>query len=146
MTHAHEVHAGIAASRRALGWVTLAGGALVLLFWALYFSNAVALGQDDRLTAGYESAFVLADALLAASLFAASHALLRGKPRGPFFLVVAAAMSLYLGLLDVTFYAAHGHYWPLTAPALVEIAVNALCLGGGAIGLRYGWTLWRARR
>jgi len=131
--------------RAVLAWTTLAAGGIVLLFWALYLSDAASLGQEDPLRATFEGAFPLADVGFAGSLIATGVLFLRRHEAAPFLLVVAAAMSVYLGALDVTFYAQHGLYVPLTADAATELAINALCIGGGAFGLRTGWRLWRGR-
>ena len=49
-------------TRRAMGWVALAGGMLVLLFWILYFTGGINFGQDDRLLSGrYTSLDATAD-------------------------------------------------------------------------------------
>ena len=131
--------------RTVLAWTTLGAGALVLLFWALYLSDAAALGQEDPLRATFEGAFPLADVVFAGALLATGVLFLRRHEGAPFLLVVSAAMSVYLGVLDVTFYARHGLYAPLTADAATELAINALCIGGGIFGLRAGWHLWSAR-
>jgi hypothetical protein len=130
-------------TRRILGWVTLAGGLLTALFWLLYLSNAADLGQHHPLFHEFELAFPVADGVLAVLLFAASYCLLTGRPSGPFCLVAAASMSLYLGILDLTFYGRQGLYFPLTGSGLIALAINALCIGGGTLGLRLGWQLWR---
>lgn len=131
--------------RTVLAWTTLGAGTLVLLFWALYLSDAAALGQEDPLRATFEGAFPLADVVFAGALLATGVLFLRRHEGAPFLLVVSAAMSVYLGVLDVTFYARHGLYAPLTADAATELAINALCIGGGIFGLRAGWHLWSAR-
>ncbi len=128
-----------------LAAATLGAGALVLAFWALYLSEAAALGQQDPLRAGFEAAFPLADLVFATALIATGIQLLRRHRSAPFLLAVSAAMSLYLGILDVTFYARHGLYAPLTADAVSEIVINALCIGGGALGLKSAWRLWDGR-
>jgi hypothetical protein len=125
-------------TRRLMGWATFAGGSFVVLFWILYFTRAVDLGQHDRMVNAFESAFPIADAVFAAALFAASVALLRGNRLGPFFLVVAGAMSLYLGIIDATFYAAQGHYYPISTEGVVGLVINVLCIGGGALALWRG--------
>jgi hypothetical protein len=130
--------------RTALAWTTLVAGALVLVFWALYFSDAATLGQADPLKATFEAAFPLADLVFAAALITTGVLFLRRHESAAFFLVVSASMSLYLGLLDVTFYARHGLYTPLTPDALTELAINALCIGGGIFGLKAVWRLKRA--
>lgn len=129
--------------RTVLAWTTLLAGAIVLLFWALYFTAAATLGQQDPLKANFEAAFPLADLAFAGALIATGVLFLRRHESAPFFLIVAAAQSLYLGILDTTFYARHGLYLPLTADSLTEIAINALCIGGGIIGLKAGWQIWK---
>ncbi|MBI2072306.1 MAG: hypothetical protein HYT81_04580 [Gemmatimonadetes bacterium] len=129
---------------RQLSVATLVGGLLVAIYWTVYFTNAVPVGQEDSLASAYEAAFPVADALLAILLFAASRALYAGRRTGSFFLVAAAAACLYLGFLDLTFYTRAGVYWPLTTAGAVELFVNACCIGGGAAALRLGWQLWGA--
>jgi len=129
-------------SRTLLAWTTLAAGALVVLFWAVYFSDAAALGQEDQLKAGFEAAFPLADLVFAGMLIATGVLFLLRRESAVFFLVAAASMSLYLGLLDVTFYARHGLY-AFTPDAMTEMAINALCIGGGVFGLKAAWQIRR---
>jgi hypothetical protein len=129
--------------RIVLGWTTLAAGALVLLYWTLFFTAPAVLGQDDPLKATFEGAFPLADLVFAGALLGTGVLFFRRHPGAPFLLVIAAAMSLYLGILDVTFYASHGCYSPLSPDAVTELVLNVLCVGGGACGLRAGWDLWR---
>jgi hypothetical protein len=122
-----------------LASVAFSGAALVALFWALYFSGAADLGQADVAARAFEAAFPVADALLAAALAATGIAALRRRPAAWYFLTVAAAMTMYLGLLDTTFYLAHGLYARRDGAALAELAINALCIGGGAAGLACAW-------
>ena len=137
-------HGTRAEPRTVLAGTTLVAGALVLLFWALYFTDAVTLGQQDPLKANFEAAFPLADLVFAGVLIATGVLFLRRHESATLFLIAAASMSLYLGLLDVTFYAAHGLYTPLTPDSLAEMAINALCIGGGVFGLKAAWQLRRA--
>ncbi|HVO36081.1 MAG TPA: hypothetical protein VMT21_10975 [Gemmatimonadales bacterium] len=137
LTHGERVE-----PRSVLGWATLVAGALVALFWAVYFSDAAALGQQDPLKAGFEAAFPLADLVFAGMLIATGVLFLMRRESAVFFLIAAASMSLYLGLLDVTFYARHGLY-ALTPDSLTEMAINALCVGGGVFGLRAAWQIRR---
>jgi hypothetical protein len=123
---------------------TLTGGACVLAFWIMYFASSAALGHGDPTVHAFEGAFLVADAVFAVLLVASGIALLRRRPVGPFLLVAAAAMSLYLALLDLTFYSRQGLY-AADPGSMLELVVNALCLGGGVLGLRCGWTLWTAR-
>ena len=143
---AREESMRVARSRepRALGWVLLGGGALMILFWSLYLSGLVDLGQHDPLVASFESAFVLADTVLGVLLLLAGWKLLRRRPSGPFLMIVAAAMSLYLGLLDLAFYARIGLYGSLTGAAVFELSLNVICIAGGTWCLFAGWRVWRS--
>lgn len=129
---------------RWLGGLTLVGGALIVAFWALYLLGAVELAGPDPAIRAFEAAFPIADALLAVALFAASVGLLRGRASGVFFLTAAAGMTLYLGLLDATFYGVRGLYAPADGWGLLEIGLNALCIVGGTLGLRFAWRFWRS--
>ena len=53
-------------------------------------------------------------------------------------------MTLYLGLLDATFYGRAGAFYPLTTNGAVELAIVLACIGGGLYGLRAAWMIWQA--
>jgi hypothetical protein len=120
------------------------GTGLLVLFWVLYFARVIA-HADDPATAQFESAFPVADAFLAAMLLVAGAGLVRGKSFGLFCLIGAAAMTLYLGLLDLTFYVNQGFYASLDPDAVFQGAVTLCCLAGGFLGLLFGWKLWGKR-
>mgnify|MGYP001595806723 FL=1 len=127
-----------------LPYLSFAGGALNVLFWILYFSGLVVVSESENgLVSEFESAFPLADAVLGIALLVAGAGLLKRKPYGGFFLVTAAAMAVYLGILDVTFYGRHGMYFPLTMSTLFSLFINAFCIAGGVFGLCLGWRFWR---
>jgi hypothetical protein len=123
--------------------VTAVGGVFVVAFWVMYFAANDALGLVDPSVARFEESFLVADTVFALVLFATSLSLRRQRPFGPYLLAVAAAMSLYLGLLDATFYGRNGLLFPLTVAAGVELGIIGICIGGGLYGLRAAWSLWR---
>jgi hypothetical protein len=126
-----------------VGWACFSGGALILAFWGIQLSGALETGTADARIGVFESAFPVADGVLGAALVASGIALFRGRPAASPLLVAAAAMTLYLGLLDVTFFSGHGLYLPLSGATAFELMINLACLAGGATGLRVGWRLWR---
>lgn len=130
-------------TRRRLVAAAFTGAGLLALFWVLYFGGVLAPADPDDPIARFEAAFPLADALLALTLVAAGVGLLRRKFYGLFCMVGAAGMTLYLGVLDLTFYAGQGSYSPPAGDGWVELLINALCIGGGAAGLWLCWTAWR---
>lgn len=121
-----------------LAGICLAAAAAITLFWLLYFTGLVSFGQADAVRQSYEAAFPVADAILAAVLLAAARAAFQCSAATPFLLATAGAMSLYLGVLDATFYLRHGLLLP------VEIAITLLCIGGGLGALRYARRHWMA--
>ncbi len=128
-------------ARRA-GYVALGGGTAVILYWTFFFLGAIESGPEGSSHLAFESAFPPADALLCGAALAAGWSLLRGLRPGVFFLLIASAMSLYLGALDVSFYGRLGLYFPLNEAGSIELAVNLLCIVGGAVGVRLAWILW----
>jgi len=126
---------------RTLGMVMLGGGALMLTYWTLYLTGTVDLGQSDPVVASFESAFLLADTLLGVLLLAAGWSLIGHRRSGPYLMTVAASMSLYLGLLDLVFYARRGLFSTFAAADAFELALIAVCVLGGGTCLMYGWKL-----
>lgn len=119
------------------------GGLLDLLYWILYFTGTTAGGAAHAEVALFESAFPVADGIFALVLVVAGIGLLRARPYGVFALIIAGSAALYLGILDITFYAGQGLYRPLGAPAAFQLLINAVTVGGGFLAMRYGWKFWR---
>ncbi len=131
-------------TRRRVTGATVIGGAAIVTFWLLYFLANDWLGLIDPSVALFEEAFVLADTVLAGLLFGTAVSLKRRNPSGPFLLAIAASMTVYLGMLDATFYGRNGLFYPLGVEAVFELVVISMCIGGGAYGLSVAWRLWRA--
>jgi hypothetical protein len=129
---------------RPIAYAAFAGGIIDILFWALYLTGTISFGPSDSSVAHFESAFLFADAVLAGILFISGFGLIKEKLFGVVGLIVAASMGLYLGFIDVAFYANQGLYFPLTSSSLFEIFINAVCLLGGAAGLILGLVLMGA--
>ena len=125
-----------------LGCVLLGGGALMIAFWTLYLTGLVELGQQDPLVSAFETSFLLADTLLGVLLLFGGFQLLRSRPSGPYLLTVVAAMSVYLGLLDLVFYAQAGLWDSFSAAAAFELTLISVCILGGSTCLVLGWRLW----
>jgi hypothetical protein len=132
-----------ARSHRGAAWIAFIGSGLLVLFWVLYLSGLLVMGRTDSILAEFEAAFPIADAVLAAVLFSAGTGLWTGRRHGRFCLTAGAGMTLYLGILDLTFYARQGLYAPLTADGAVELIVNLLCIVGGIVGLVVSWRIGR---
>jgi hypothetical protein len=129
---------------RLLPPLLFAGAAVNFLFWTLYFLGIIELTEDgNQLVQAFETAFPYGDALLGISLVAAGVGIMREEFYGRFFLTVSAAMALYLGILDVSFYASNGFYLPLSSGKVILICINTICVAGGSFGLFASWRQWR---
>jgi hypothetical protein len=126
-----------------MGWATLGGATLVLLFWTLYFASGLDLGQTDPVVSAFESAFPIADAIFCIALFAAGFCLLSERGPGAYFLAISGAISVYLGALDLTFYGARGAYFPISGEGLFQLSLSLICIGVGTVALVYAWRFWR---
>lgn len=141
-----EARTRLRAAERAAGVACLAGSLLVVSFWSLYYGGLLDIAAEDPVVRAFEGAFPVADGAFALLLLAAALSLRRGAPAGPFLLTAAGAMSVYLGLLDATFYGVRGLNHPSTAAGSLELALNLICLGGGGYALRVAWRLWEPGR
>jgi hypothetical protein len=130
---------------RLLARIAFTGSGLLVLFWSLFFAGVLGVDETDAVLVEFEAAFLYADAVLAAILVAAGIGLRRGRRYGRFCLTAGAAMALYLGILDFTFYSRQGLYAPLGPEGAVELLVNLLCAGGGLVALRFSWTIGEER-
>jgi hypothetical protein len=127
-----------------MAWVTFVGAVAVTLYWTVYLVNPAPLVGQDPVIQAFESAFPIADGALVVLLLTTSRSLFAHRRQGAVLLVAAGAAAIYLGLLDTTFYASRGLSASPAPAALVELVVNALCLGGGGLAVGVGWALWRS--
>lgn len=132
------------ATYRRMSIATAAGGVVMVAFWTLYLTANDVIGLVDRAHISFENAFIVADSILAALLLVTSAALRHRRRSAPFLLAMAASMTLYLGLLDATFYGRSGAFYPLTGNGVMELAIVLACVAGGLYGLRSAWTIWSA--
>lgn len=125
---------------RILPYVAFAGAAATLLFWTIYYSGLFFSEQEMIRT--FEAAFPVSDGLLFVALMISGFGLLRRRPSGTFFLIVAASMALYLGFVDILFYLSQDAYLPFGISSALEMFINLFCVIGGTVGLVCGWYFW----
>jgi hypothetical protein len=135
---AHPIHPD-----RPLALLAFLGGFGQIAFWTLFFTGTLSVGEPGSPADWYEQAFPVADGFLAALLLIAGFFLWRGVHGGRFVMTAAAAMILYLGIVDLTFHFRQGLPSPLSADAIVLVALSLACVAGGAVALA---RCWRHRR
>ncbi len=116
----------------ALMELAIAGG--ILAFWTAFFSTDLVSITDLRLKEIYlafESAFPAADFFLVVCLILGGFGLLRRTSFGPFWTLMAGASLVFLALLDISFNIRQGIYLLGLEESILNIGINATCLGAG---------------
>jgi hypothetical protein len=116
----------------AVGELIIATG--IVLFWIGFYAFGFVDIPDPRLKEiylAYEFAFPVADICLALVLFRGGLGLLRRTSTGNLFSLLGGAALVFLGMLDVSFNAQYGIYRLGLEEALLNGAINIVCLGYG---------------
>ncbi len=133
--------------------VLLTGSILVCAYWIAFFHTDItmphfvhqvqnpALVQLTTVYMGFESAFPLADLLVAVTAALATFYLIGQDAKAVLFGLVASGALGFLALLDISFNLSHGLYTP---PYLfkdgglqMEAMINIGCVAGAS------WSIWR---
>ena len=131
---------------RAAGVLQLVMAAGLVGFWVIFFAGPPPRFPDPdraRVYEAFESAFPLADLVLALALTVGGAGLLRRSAIGPPASLAAAGALVFLGLLDVLFDVEQGLYARGSAAMRVETVINVWCLAVGPFLMRW---FWRHRR
>lgn len=117
-------------------------GALIVAYWAVYFTSGANRSGEDAVYVGFENAFPLADSYMTLCLFIAAIQLWRGRPSALFWGIAGGSALIFLGLMDVLFNLEQGKYAEGGGPMLAETLINLFSLGFGPYTML---RLWKAR-
>jgi hypothetical protein len=144
LSRTDKIHAAILAA---------GGGGLVCAYWIAFFHSDLTLPKfvHDmtnpalvRLTTiylGFESAFPLADLLIAVTASLAAFYLVGRDAKAVLFGLIASGALGFLGFIDISFNLLHGLYAPRLllkdGGLLMEAMINVTCVSGAV------WSIWR---
>jgi hypothetical protein len=144
LSRTDKIHAAILAA---------GGGGLVCAYWIAFFHSDLTLPKfvHDmtnpalvRLTTvylGFESAFPLADLLIAVTASLAAFYLVGRDAKAVLFGLIASGALGFLGFIDISFNLLHGLYAPALllkdGGLLMEAMINVTCVSGAI------WSIWR---
>jgi hypothetical protein len=144
LSRTDKIHAAILAA---------GGGGLVCAYWIAFFRSDLTLPKfvHDmtnpalvRLTTvylGFESAFPLADLLIAVTASLAAFYLVGRDAKAVLFGLIASGALGFLGFIDISFNLLHGLYAPALllkdGGLLMEAMINVTCVSGAI------WSIWR---
>ncbi len=109
------------------------------IYWALFFGAGLVQTAHDPAYLAFERAFPLADGYMAFCFVVSALLLLRGKLAAVPWGIAAGSAMLYLGGMDVLFNLEHGKYADHGPEMLLELAINAACLGFGPFTMLRLW-------
>jgi hypothetical protein len=112
-----------------LGYLEIATGVGIAIFWALFFTVGLAPANPPACYFPFEHAFPLPDGLLGASLLTAGWLLANGKPSGRVLSLPVGGALMFLGALDASFNSVNGIY----AEDPLEALINPWCFGLGLV-------------
>ena len=131
--------------RAAIAGAMLFGVALIAAYWLIWFlvdRDILASAHTSEYFA-FENAFPAADAWLGVTLLLGAIGLLRRRPWGLLCALLAGGAGIYLGCMDVLFDLENGIYLVRSggdpAAVAIEIVINVLTFGLGAIVIAYAW-------
>ena len=114
--------------------VTAAG---LLVYWPLFFTVGLAPAAPPFGYFVFQHSFTVPDVILALALIRAGTWLLSEdgvrRGRGRALSLVCSGALLFLGMLDISFNVLNSVYSLLSLDTIVEMAVNAWCIGFGAL-------------
>jgi len=119
--------------------ILLFAAVMVPVYWISFFSGSGVITRDPTYLA-FEYAFPAADAWMAIAALLGCIGLIRRKPWGVLFSLLAGSASIFLGLMDVLFDLQNGIYLIASEEVAVEVAINILTLTLGPVVIWYVWT------
>ena len=134
--------ASLKKTRPAVALMELGVALGIIAFWTAYFSTDMVNITDSQVKEVYtafESAFPVADLYLAALLIMGGIGLLKKRAYGYVCSLMGGASLIFLGLLDVSFNLQQGIYLLGTGEAVLNIFINAVCLGFGSFLVLSVW-------
>ncbi len=121
---------------RTIARLQLFTAAGLLIYWPLFFTVGLAPPDPPFGYFVFQHSFAVPDIILALAFIRAATWLLSDdavrRRRGRALSLVCSGALLFLGMLDISFNIINGVYF-LFPDSLVEVAVNAWCIGFGAL-------------
>ena len=117
----------------------------VALYWLAWFAAPDLVqsrspgAPDYGIYVAFEQAFPLGDTWLALASLLGALGLIRRRPWGFLFMLLAGSAAVFLGLMDLLYDLEHGMFVPFTAEATIELAIVVLLLALGPTVILITW-------
>jgi len=125
-----------------VGLLFFATAATILYWVAFFFIPGSVQASEDPCYLTFELAFPLADAWMALAALLGGIGLLKKRPWGFLFGLLAGSAAIFLGLMDLLYDLEHGMFLQFSGAMVVEALIVALLLSLGPWVIAY---LWRNR-
>ena len=118
----------------------LIGVGYLVVFWIYFWFVERKKPENSEVIIAFESSFPLADLLcLAPSLLIAAIGLITEQRFGVFFIIIAGGVSIFLGLLDLSFNLQQGQYKGKISDTILNFVNQGYCFIFGVLYLIYGF-------
>lgn len=131
------------ANRTLLPALCLFTAVAIVGYWLSFFASGFNQARPDAVYLGFETAFPVADHVLALLLVLTAHWYRRCDDRATLSGIAAGGMLVFLGLLDTTFNVVQGNYALGNLAMALESLINLWCF---ALGPWLAYTIWNANR
>jgi hypothetical protein len=110
-----------------------------VVYWTVFFTSGAVHVSSDAAYLAFERAFPLADGWMAACALLGAVGLLKRRPWGLLFGLLAGSSLVFLGCMDVLWNLNTGAYARMSAPMLGETVINLFCVVGGPWLIAWLW-------
>jgi hypothetical protein len=108
-------------------------------YWTLWYGDrSLVASESASYYQTFESAFPLADGLLAAAMLLAARGLWRGRSSAILWGLMAAGGGVYLFAMDVLFDIEHG-IWTKGSGGVIELCINVITLLASTVLAHWLW-------
>ena len=114
----------------------------VTAFWIEFFTSGMVAASEDPAYLAHEQSFPAADGYMAICAFICAVGLIRRRPWGLLFGLMAGSGIIFLGLMDTLYAIQQGVFSGFSPEAAQTFFICAICLVLGPITIIY---LWRNR-
>ena len=113
-----------------------------IAFWIEFFTSGAVSIYDTEAYLAHEQSFPLADGYMAVCCLICAVGLVKQRPWGLLFGLMAGSGIVFLGLMDILYSIQQGMFSPFSASAAQVLFICAICLILGPVTITY---LWRNR-
>ncbi len=117
--------------------------ALTVAFWLEFYTSGTVAVSDDRAYIEHEQSFTVADVYMSLCAIIGAIGIIRQRPWGLLFGLLAGSAIIFLGLMDTLYAIQQGFFTEFSHAFVENLIISTACLTLGPFTIIY---IWRNRR